>query len=88
MTTAQKDLLTLLTQECELYSAIPVEEHQRKRDKKHFINGLMTACRVVGVSYGELNLIVEQTIKPIPVEDSEEQLSIPAYIRQQVKLAL
>ncbi|TKF78441.1 hypothetical protein FCV62_12205 [Vibrio kanaloae] len=52
-----------------------------KDNKKEFINGLMTAARVVGVGYDELNLIVKYTASR-GVKGIEYDLSTPAYIRQ------
>ncbi len=44
METSKEELLALLRKECEFYSSIPASEQQKKRDKKCFISGLMTAC--------------------------------------------
>ncbi|HCG8581398.1 hypothetical protein HJ196_23355 [Vibrio parahaemolyticus] len=84
----KEELLTLLSRECEMYSSIPASEKSQKRDKKHFINGLMTACRVVGISYEELSTIIDTMPKSPTFKDLDEQLSIPAYIRNNVDIQI
>ncbi|MEF1250343.1 hypothetical protein [Vibrio owensii] len=88
METSKEELLALLTKECELYSSIPAIEQQKKRDKKCFINGLMTACRVVGISFEELNAIIELMPQQPKFKDIDEQLSIPTYVRNNVEIQL
>ncbi|EKF9373183.1 hypothetical protein O1B80_003442, partial [Vibrio cholerae] len=66
----------------------PDNEQQKKRDKKQFINGLMTACRVVGISFEELNSIIEQMPKRPIFKDLDEQLSVPTYVRNKVDIKL
>ncbi|KQA22626.1 hypothetical protein AAY55_16215 [Vibrio metoecus] len=80
--------MILLSKECELYASIPDNEQQKKRDKKQFINGLMTACRVVGISFEELNSIIEQMPKRPIFKDLDEQLSVPTYVRNKVDIKL
>ncbi|CAE6946190.1 hypothetical protein ACOMICROBIO_GDFFDHBD_03349 [Vibrio sp. B1REV9] len=82
------ELLALLSKECEVYSSIPASEKSQKRDKKHFINGLMTACRVVDISYDELSTIIDSMPKSPKYKDLDEQLSIPTYIRNKVDIQL
>lgn len=83
---AQKiELLTLLKQEYQDYCLIPEREHQQKRDKKHFIKGLMTASRAVGISYDELNEIIESNPKA-QFRDLDEKLSIPTFVRHEIKI--
>ena len=78
------ELLTLIEQEFQEYRANSLHDSQLKRDKKAFINGLMTAARIVGISYDELNAIVESTsIKN--EQESKSDLSVPAYIRNPQK---
>ncbi|TXY00516.1 hypothetical protein [Vibrio mimicus] len=84
----KEELLTLLSKECELYVSILNSDQQKKRDKKHFINGLMTACRVVGISFEELNSIIEQMPKRPIFKDLDEQLSVPTYVRNKVDIKL
>ncbi|HGH6027970.1 TPA: hypothetical protein AB5H75_003926 [Vibrio mimicus] len=84
----KEELLTLLSKECELYVSILDSDQQKKRDKKHFINGLMTACRVVGISFEELNSIIEQMPKRPIFKDLDEQLSVPTYVRNKVDIKL
>lgn len=74
------ELLTLIEQEFIDYRGIPMMDSQRKHEKKQFINGLMTAARVVGITYDELNTIVEAH-PPASIQYHEDELSIPAYIR-------
>ncbi|WP_434360528.1 hypothetical protein NF212_08200 [Parasalinivibrio latis] len=86
MESVKEELLTLLTKECDLYSSIPASEQQQLRDKKNFIKGLMTACRVVGISFEELNSIIEAMPKHPKFNDIDELLSIPTYIRNNVEI--
>ncbi|MCG9727737.1 hypothetical protein [Vibrio brasiliensis] len=86
METRKKELLAVLTKECEIYSSIPASEQLQKRDKKCFINGLMTACRVVGVSFEELNAIIESMPQQPKFKDIDEKLSIPTYVRNNVEI--
>ncbi|WP_349775432.1 hypothetical protein [Vibrio intestinalis] len=88
MEPSKEELLALLTKECELYSSIAVTERQQKRDKKCFINGLMTACRVVGISFEALNTIIESMPQQTKFKDIDEQLSIPTYVRNNVEIKL
>ena len=83
---SKNELLALLTTEYEAYSLIPASEPQQKRDKKCFINGMMTACRVVGISFEELSAIIATMPQQPKRTDSDAQLSIPAYIRNNVQL--
>ncbi|EJL6980270.1 hypothetical protein V5H21_15330 [Vibrio cholerae] len=88
MLPSKEELLALLSKECDSYASIPDSEQQKKRDKKHFINGLMTACRVVGISFEELNTIIEQMPKKPIFKDLDEQLSVPTYVRNRVDIKL
>ena len=88
METSKEELLALLTKECRLYSSIPASEQQQKRDKKCFINGLMTAYRVVGISFEELNAIIELMPQQPKFKGIDEQLSIPTYVRNNVEIQL
>ncbi|EOB6554693.1 hypothetical protein ACHE4N_000808 [Vibrio parahaemolyticus] len=67
---------------------MPESEQQQKRDKKYFIYGLMSACRVAGVSFEELNLIIKSMPKQSKFKDLDEQLSIPTYIRNNIEIKL
>ncbi|EGQ9152944.1 IS3 family transposase, partial [Vibrio parahaemolyticus] len=58
---------------------IPASDKLQKRDKKYFINGLMTACRIVGISYEELSTIIDSMPKSPTFKDLDEQLLIPTY---------
>ncbi|WP_394142900.1 hypothetical protein [Vibrio chagasii] len=84
MTEYQSELLAFIEEEFQKYNLMPIDNSQAKRDKKEFINGLMTAARVVGVGYDELNLIVKSTTRG-GVKSIEYDLSTPAYIRQKNK---
>lgn len=81
MTNYQNELLEIIKKEFNEYRSISIAEKQRKHDKKQFINGLMVAARAVGISFDELNDIVESSqvgSSSIVIDD----LSIPAYIRE------
>ena len=86
MEASKEALLAVLTNECELYSSIPASEQQQKRDKKCFINGLMAACRVVGISFEELSSIIESMPQQPKFQDIDEKLSIPTYVRNNVEI--
>ncbi|MFA0157635.1 hypothetical protein [Vibrio sp. 10N.261.46.A3] len=79
------ELLALLTQEYCDYCEIPVSEVEKKREKKSFINGLMTASRVIGVSFDELNEIVGANTES-KFESLDDKLAIPTYIRNKIEL--
>ncbi|OEE67474.1 hypothetical protein A1OO_17145 [Enterovibrio norvegicus FF-33] len=88
MVSQKMELLTLLSKECEAYASIPTSEDRKKREKKCFINGLMTACRVVGISFEELATIVESMPKQAAFNDLDEQLAIPTYVRNKLDIKL
>ncbi len=48
----------------------------------------MTACRVVGISYQELNSIIESMPKQPKFKDLDEELSTPTYVRNNVDIKL
>ncbi len=79
MTKQQSELLDLITKEFRAYRTIPVGELQHKHDKKQFINGLMTAARVIGINYDELNAIFESMPA---MEFKKDDFITPAYIRE------
>ncbi|WP_010448222.1 hypothetical protein [Vibrio rotiferianus] len=72
------DFIEFLKQEFSDYHGL-TEPRQRK-EKKQFINGLMTASRFFGVSYDELKAIVA-THRAVDTQD-EHYLDIPTFIRQ------
>nr|WP_321460322.1 hypothetical protein [uncultured Vibrio sp.] len=67
---------------------MPESEQQQKRDKKYFINGLMTACRVVGVSFEELDSIIKSMPKQSKFKNLDEQLSVPTFVRNNIEIKL
>lgn len=81
-------LLKLLKGECEKYTQIPSCESTVKREQKKFIYGIMTASRVVGISYEELETIVNAMSTQPEFKDLDEKLAIPTYIRDKVQLEL
>lgn len=83
MTEYQSELLAFIEQEFHNYSLMPIDNSQVKHEKKAFINGLMTAARIVGISYDDLNLIVKSTC--VEPQEESDNLSIPAYIRKKNK---
>ncbi|EMK3307929.1 hypothetical protein WD374_004483 [Vibrio vulnificus] len=82
---SKAELLALLTQEYCDYCEIPASEVQRKREKKSFINGLMAASRVIGVSFDELNEIVGANTES-KFASLDDKLAIPTYIRNNIEL--
>ncbi|MGR5175858.1 hypothetical protein ACPV4B_16550 [Vibrio parahaemolyticus] len=88
MQSQKAELLALLAKECDKYTSIPACEQQAKREQKSFIDGLMTACRVVGISYQELSAVVERMPKQAKYKNLDELLSVPTYIRENVEIHL
>lgn len=88
MEPSKKELLAALAKECELYSSIPASEQQQKREKKCFIYGLMTASRIMGITFEELNSIIESMPQQPKFKDMDERLSIPTYVRNNVEIKL
>lgn len=88
MESQKSELFALLSKECVEYSEIPTSEYQKKRDKKNFINGLMTACRVVGISFEELSVITESIPQQPKFKNLDEKLAIPTFVRNKVELKL
>ncbi|EID0723913.1 MULTISPECIES: hypothetical protein [Vibrio] len=84
----KSELLKRLSQECGEYCSIPESEQQVKRDKKNFINGLMTACRVVGISFEELSAVTDSMPKEPKFRNLDEKLSVPTFIRNEVELKI
>ncbi|RTZ14406.1 hypothetical protein EJ063_15940 [Vibrio aquaticus] len=81
-------LLALLKDECEKYTQIPSSENRAKQEQKKFIYGIMTASRVVGISYEELETIVNAMSTQPQFKDLDEKLAVPTYIRDKVQLEL
>lgn len=76
----KQELLCQLEKACEQYSTMNEEQ---KKDRKHFLNGFMTACRIAGISYKELEYIASRyTSKNLP----NEYLDIPAFIRKGMEI--
>ncbi|MDN3699350.1 hypothetical protein F0249_20025 [Vibrio sp. 03-59-1] len=82
---SKAELLALISQEYSDYCEIPASEVQHKREKKLFINGLMTASRVIGVGFEELNEIVGANTES-KFESLDDKLAIPTYIRNNIEL--
>lgn len=74
MTMIKIKLINQLHRELDEYNSM-LDDYNR-RDKKQFINGFMIACRLAGVTYGELNKVINQKVKM-----RGPDLDIPAYIR-------
>ncbi|MCX8941286.1 hypothetical protein [Vibrio parahaemolyticus] len=80
MNNLKQELLCQLEKACEQYSAMS-EEQQKER--KHFLNGFMTACRIAGISYEELEDITSRyTSKNL----QNEYLDIPTFIRKGMEI--
>lgn len=78
-------LLDMVSKELEEYMSMPTGTLS-EQDKKQFINGVMTACRIAGISYSELEEVVQlegaESQDPLPSRTSNESLHIPTFIRQ------
>lgn len=48
----------------------------------------MTACRIVGISFEELNLLIESMPQPSKFKDIDEYFTIPTYVRNEVEIKL
>ncbi|WP_305838333.1 hypothetical protein [Photobacterium leiognathi] len=59
---------------------IPSIEYQKKRERREFINGLMKGSRFFGVSFDDLEEIV-QSKSSLCFDSLKEMLEIPTYIR-------
>lgn len=80
---SKSEFLALLKSEYELYCSMPSSSVQIKNDKKQFINGLMTASRIFGVSFEELKeIIYSDSFDSL----SDERLDIPPFIRNGIKI--
>ncbi|SDH91486.1 hypothetical protein SAMN04488136_13576 [Vibrio xiamenensis] len=67
------------------HTLIPKRDLAQRREHQQFIHGLVTAATLFGVSSSELNAIVK------PVSDSQfesldDKLSVPTYLRNNVKI--
>lgn len=75
---SKRDFINYL--ECEFSQYQNLTDDCSRKEKKQFINGLMKASRFFGVSYDELNTIVDTHRKVS--DQSDNYLDIPAFIRQ------
>ncbi|MEJ2763715.1 hypothetical protein VV869_06995 [Photobacterium sp. MCCC 1A19761] len=74
-----------LRHEFQEYCAIPLDHTAAKLEKKQFINGLMKASRFFGVSYDELNDVINSQPK-YSWASLEAILDVPTYIRDEIKI--
>ncbi len=73
---SKEAFLKHLAEQFEEYANIPSSLVAEKVGKKQFINGLMTASRYFDVKYEELEAVI-----PKSLNDDDEPLDIPAFIR-------
>lgn len=59
-----------------------------KSEIKNLINGVMAACRIVGISLEELKSIIESMPQPSKFKDIDEHFTIPTYVRNEVEIKL
>ncbi|WKE65427.1 hypothetical protein PVT67_17440 [Gallaecimonas kandeliae] len=89
---SEQEFLAYLKNELHQYSLIPAQDGPRKREKKQYIKGLMTASRFFGVSFEALEEVVGTTLKPLDGGmDStarEELLDIPTVIRKKIPISI
>lgn len=88
--------LKLLSDEFRTYYDLPLGERHKREQKRQYINGLMVASRLFGVSFEELDKVAKQshsqhasapgnTRQYSPAE--LDYLDIPAFIRNQHKVS-
>ncbi len=84
------EFLDYLSVEFKEYCQIPSDEPQVKKEKKQFINGLMKAARIFGVSFDELNAVIESEKRNAghthPLFNPKDFIDIPTYIRNRVNI--
>ncbi|GEM78078.1 hypothetical protein [Vibrio superstes] len=74
----------LLSEEYQQHLAIPATQSHKKRESKQFIRGLMTASRLLGVSFDELSEVVG--CQSNQVSSNEDMLEVPTYIRENIEI--
>jgi len=79
------EFLTCLSNEFIQYNLIPDADSHVKREKKQYINGLMTASRYFGISFEELNAIstspTSEYVDQSLLDGLDKYLDVPAVIR-------
>ncbi|GHA10779.1 hypothetical protein [Oceanisphaera arctica] len=84
------EFLGYLSVEFQEYCQIPSEDIQEKQEKKQFINGLMKAARIFGVSFDELTAVVKSEQPDagpsFSVSSPEDIIKVPAYIRHGIDI--
>jgi|GEM_PF-2868728 len=87
-----KTFLDYLRQEFEQYRQIPSYECEQLREKKAFINGLMTSAKIFGVSFEDLQEVVSSEavnkVKVVPLSENDSILDVPTFIRPNIKVSL
>ncbi|MBD3822639.1 MAG: hypothetical protein IE914_10340 [Thiotrichales bacterium] len=88
---SEQEFLAYLKNELHQYSLILDQNGARKREKKQYIKGLMTASRFFGVSFEALEAVVGTTLKPqaggMDSASREELLDIPTVIRKNIPIS-
>lgn len=86
------EFLDYLRKEFEQYRQIPSHECERLREKKAFLNGLMTSAKIFGVSFDELQSVVDSAeanaVKAVTLSENESILDVPTFIRPDIKVTL
>ncbi|CAH0525990.1 hypothetical protein VHP8226_01472 [Vibrio hippocampi] len=80
MDTQRNELMEVIEQAFIDYHTMTTDDITTKREKKQFIDGLMTAARVIGVHYEELDALTKAV--PIMLQRQPIDMTTPAYIRQ------
>jgi len=80
----KKEFLTCLTNELIQYNLIADTDSSLKREKKQYIDGLMTASHYFGISLEELNAISHRAVNEYAeqsfISDLDHYLDTPAVI--------
>ncbi|WP_417869482.1 hypothetical protein [Vibrio furnissii] len=81
--------LTHLKNELHNYHQLDSQNEQAKRERKLYINGMMVAARLLGVSFQVLEEITNNELKEhidlLATLDQEAILDIPSYLRNKLK---
>ncbi|GLS91460.1 hypothetical protein GCM10007916_25290 [Psychromonas marina] len=83
----QSEFLSYLSNELDLYYQIPSTYSQVKYEKKQYINGLMKASRFFGVSFENIQEVINRESKGqiaalAASGRTDELYEIPAFIRE------
>lgn len=80
------EFLTYLSNEFRQYHLMPEADSVVKGEKKQFINGLMTASRYLGISFEELQTVIDSQprieIEQALLSSIDTYFDVPTVIRK------